>query len=57
MKPERIEDWKVETDTKIEAFSDGSSVMVISTFKDGKNVGITMYVNHRRKNHDSKRVL
>lgn len=50
----------IVTDTKVEVFPDGSGVMVISAFQDGRNKGITMITSDpkdRRTYNDSKRVF
>lgn len=38
----------VVTDSRMEVFHDGSTILVISTFLDGKCQGITMYTRVRR---------
>ncbi|MBR6931118.1 MAG: hypothetical protein IKH61_12970 [Bacteroidales bacterium] len=38
----------VVTDSRMEVFQDGSTILLISTFLDGKCQGITMYTRVRR---------
>lgn len=40
----------VATDTRFAVYGDGTTIMLIATFKDGKCQGITMYtVNAKRR--------
>lgn len=54
MKDRRYKNSKIETDTHIIDLPDGSTLMTIAAFKDGKNMGINIYkAKHNHKQLES----
>lgn len=47
----------IVTESRMEVFADGCVLLVVATFKDGKNMGITTYTTQGRNRHDSKGVF
>ena len=58
MIPRKYENTKVESDTRFIDLPDGSFLMTIAVFKDGKFQGMTMYhTKPRRVFHECQGVL